>query len=154
MLVAMSMPALKKFEPHLQPGVTVMADSTQIQGMTYRDDVSVIQIPATGIAMKLGLVQLANVVMIGAVMAALGNPTLDSMIQAIQSLLPQHKAHLIPLEIEALQAGMGFQAWPPRICNVNPEKNPLPNRWAACGPGGAPASRGRTQISGRSDTGA
>ncbi len=105
-LVAMSLPALKKFEPAIQPGATVVVDSTQIQKIPHREGVVFLPVPATGMAMDLGLTQLANVVMMGAVMAAMGSPDRDSMVQAIQALLPESKAHLIPLEIKALQAGM------------------------------------------------
>jgi 2-oxoglutarate ferredoxin oxidoreductase subunit gamma len=107
-VIAMSLPALEKFEAWVKPGQTLIVDSHQITKENYRNDINVIEIPATKLAMEAGNVKFANVVMIGALMAAIGAPSIESMEEAIRDMLPKEKEALIPLEMNALHLGMNF----------------------------------------------
>lgn len=107
-VIAMSLPALEKFEAWLRPGGTLLVDSHQIKRSNYRDDVNVIEIPATKLAGDVGSVKFANVVMMGAMMAVIKAPSLPSMGAAIKDMLPKEKEALVPLELKALSLGMNY----------------------------------------------
>ena len=49
-----------------------------------------------------------NVAMIGALMAAIGAPLIESMAGAVKDLLPKDKESLYPMEMNALYEGMNF----------------------------------------------
>ena len=107
-VIAMSLPALEKFEAWVKPGKTLIVDSHQIKRSDFRNDIDVIEIPATKIAIEAGNVKFANVVMIGALMAVIGAPSIKSMEEAIKDMLPKNKQELVPLEMNALYQGMNY----------------------------------------------
>lgn len=105
-VVAMSLPALEKFESRVKPGGTLIVDNHQISRSDYRSDIHVIEIPATKIAIDSGNVKFTNVVMMGVVMAVLGSPTIESMKAAIREMLPKHNESLFEAEMKVLYLGM------------------------------------------------
>lgn len=107
-VIAMSLPALEKFEAWVKPGETLIVDSHQIARSDYRKDINVLEIPATKLAMEVGNVKFANVVMIGALMAVIGAPSVESMEVAIKDMLPKNKEELFPLEMKALYLGLDY----------------------------------------------
>ncbi len=108
LVMAMSVPALEKFEAYVKPGKLLIVDSHQIKRTQYRSDIEVIEIPATKIALEIGNVRFSNVVMIGAMMAAMRVPSMEGMTEAIKDMLPKDKEALIPMEMEALHQGLNY----------------------------------------------
>lgn len=107
-VIAMSSPAVEKFEAWVKPGKTLIVDSHQIKKTDFRKDINVIEIPATKLAMDAGNVKFANVVMIGALMAVIGAPSMKSMEEAVKDMLPKNKEALFPMEMNALYLGMNY----------------------------------------------
>jgi 2-oxoglutarate ferredoxin oxidoreductase subunit gamma len=107
-VIAMSLPALEKFETRVKPGKTLIVDSHLISKDNYREDINVIEIPATRMAIDAGNVKFANVVMMGVMMAVLNSPTLESMTEAVKDMLPKEKASLFDMEMKALHLGIDF----------------------------------------------
>jgi 2-oxoglutarate ferredoxin oxidoreductase subunit gamma len=104
----MSLPALEKFESWIRPGGTLIVDSHQIKKSDFRKDINVIEIPATKLAIDAGNVKFANVVMMGAMMAAIKAPSFSGMEEAVRDMLPKEKEALFPLEMNALSLGLNF----------------------------------------------
>ena len=73
-LIAMNRPSLEKFEQDVPPGGIILYDSSLIDVEPTRDDVKVFPVAATKIADSLGSGRSANVVMVGALMGAIGFP--------------------------------------------------------------------------------
>ena len=71
-LVAMNLPSLDKFENSAVPGAKIFVDSSLIDRKVERDDVDVYYIPATKLASDKNLPGLANMIMIGHVIAKAG----------------------------------------------------------------------------------
>ncbi|HEY3425929.1 MAG TPA: 2-oxoacid:acceptor oxidoreductase family protein [Negativicutes bacterium] len=69
-VIAMNLPSLDKFEPDLQPGGTLIINSSLIQRSAKRTDITVYQVPANEIAVELGNSKVANIVILGAFIAA------------------------------------------------------------------------------------
>ena len=107
-VIAMSQPAAEKFESKVKPGKTMIIDSHQIKRKEFRRDIQVIEIPATKIAMDIGNVKFSNMVMIGALMAAIRCPSVGSMSEAVKDFLPKGKESLFQSEMDALYEGMEF----------------------------------------------
>jgi 2-oxoglutarate ferredoxin oxidoreductase subunit gamma len=108
-VIAMSVPALNKFQPVVKRGGILIVDSHQVTHSDYRDDIRIIKIPATRIAMDKSNVKMSNMVMIGAMISVIGSPSLNSMALSIRDLLPQHMQYLFDIEMEMLEAGMAFE---------------------------------------------
>lgn len=108
-VIAMSMPAVERFEASVKQGKTLIVDSYQIKKTNYRKDINVIEIPATKIALDAGNIKFSNMVMIGALMAVIGTPSVTSMAEAVKDLLPKGKESLFDLEMNALYLGMDYK---------------------------------------------
>jgi 2-oxoglutarate ferredoxin oxidoreductase subunit gamma len=69
-VIAMNRPSLERFEPAVRPGGLILTDSTIVERAPQRADVTSAAVPATAIANELGATRSANVVIMGALLAA------------------------------------------------------------------------------------
>jgi len=105
-IIVMNRPSLSKYEPDVAPGGTVFVNSSIIPDKVQRTDVTVVYIPCDEIAAELGNPKVANMVMLGAYVAAtkvLKPETIENM---IREMFTGKKAKLVPLNMEALKRGM------------------------------------------------
>jgi 2-oxoglutarate ferredoxin oxidoreductase subunit gamma len=65
-LVAMNTPSVDKFMPMMNEGGLLVVNSSIVKGVEFRDDIEVVQVPATEIAESEGNLRGANIVMLGA----------------------------------------------------------------------------------------
>lgn len=104
-LIAMNRPALDKFEKTIVPGGSLFINSSIIDRKAERTDINVYYIPCSQIALDLGNPRVANIAMLGAYVAVTGCVKQESIIEALQHKLGERKAHLIPINREALAKG-------------------------------------------------
>jgi 2-oxoglutarate ferredoxin oxidoreductase subunit gamma len=83
MLIAMNQPALNKFAPIVKPGGVIVADDSMVVDKCAREDVSVVYIPATKLALDKELRGAANVIMVGRLIAETGLYTKDEIVNAM-----------------------------------------------------------------------
>lgn len=82
-LVAMSGPAVDKFEKRLKPGGLLLANTSIVpKERKYRGDIRVVRVDATDIAQKIDNLRGANIVMLGALAA--NEPGLFGGIEALE----------------------------------------------------------------------
>lgn len=105
-LIAMNQPSLDKFIDAVVPGGLIIADSTLVQNIPVRSDVTVKAVPAADIAEKAGLKGLGNIVLVGALFAA--DPFCDSEVltEAIEKCVPARKAAMLDKNKQALSLGI------------------------------------------------
>jgi 2-oxoglutarate ferredoxin oxidoreductase subunit gamma len=70
-----------------------------------RDPYVVVDIPATDIAVELGNIMTASMVMVGAYSAVTGLAGIDSLVDAVTAALPAYRAQHAALNQDALRAG-------------------------------------------------
>ena len=105
-LVAFNAPSLSKFGPTVLPGGTIIYDSSVITDLPeLAPDVRAHGVPFTEIAKDLGKVVVKNVVALGALQAATGLLSGESILTAIRLALKE-KCALIPLNEEAFFWGI------------------------------------------------
>lgn len=111
-LVAMNLPSLDKFINAVEPGGTVLIDSSLIDKKVTRDDVTVYYIPSSGLAEENGLKGLSNMILIGKLfreVCASGGEfsycTEEILGQAIQKCVPARKADMLELNRKAIALG-------------------------------------------------
>lgn len=106
--VLMNPPSLEKYANLVQAGGVLVLDSTLIQARTGRTDVTELAIPAKEIADELGVPQIANVVLLGALMAATGVVQRATMERVLEEhLSARHRAKL-EANKQALRRGMAL----------------------------------------------
>ncbi len=107
-LVAMNLPSLDKFESTAVPGAKIFVDSSLIDRKVERDDVDVYYIPATKLASDENLPGLANMIMIGHVIAKAGVMPYENVEITMKKLVPAKKQNLIELNIKAVELGYNY----------------------------------------------
>ena len=104
-LIAMNLPSLLKYEPTVVKGGTIFVNSSIIAEKVSRDDVRAIYVPCLDIANELGNAKVANMVMLGAYIEAMGNLGTDTIKEMLVHMFTGPKAKLVDLNIEALRRG-------------------------------------------------
>ena len=105
-LIIMNQPSLDKFLPRMEPhGIAVVNTSLVDISEVDERNVNLVAVPANQIADELGNVKMANMVAMGAYIQALGFMQMEKVQAALKQVISPHYAHLIPKNIEALQAG-------------------------------------------------
>ena len=104
-LIAMNLPSLLKFEPTVKAGGTIFVNSSIISEKVSRDDVRAIYVPCLDIANELGNAKVANMVMLGAYIEAMGNLGVETIKEMLVHMFTGPKAKLVDLNIEALRRG-------------------------------------------------
>ena len=105
-LIAMNGPSLAKFEDSVVPGGIIFINGTDIHPTAVPEGVKVINVPCGEIANKLGNPKVANMVMLGAYIAATQALNPETLRTMIHHTFTGAKAKLVPLNLEALEQGM------------------------------------------------
>ena len=104
-LIAMNLPSLLKFEPTVKAGGTIFVNSSIIAEKVTRTDVKAVYVPCLEIAQELGNLKVANMVMLGAYIQAMGNLKVETIKEMLVHMFTGPKAKLVDLNIEALARG-------------------------------------------------
>lgn len=104
-IMIMNKPSLKKFMPKLKTGGNLFLNTSLVKNAELRDDVNVYKIDANDIALELGNLKVANMVVLGAYLAVTKIFTEDEIIDILKQKFTGEKAKLIDINKKALEAG-------------------------------------------------
>ena len=107
-LIAMNLPSLDKYEKEAKKGSQIFVDSSLIDRKVERDDVEVYYIPATKLASDEGLSGLANMIMIGHMIAKSDIVPEENIEKAMQKVVPPTKQNMFDLNMKAVKLGMEY----------------------------------------------
>jgi len=105
-LVVMNQPSLDMFEKEVVDGGTIIIDSTVVTGDADSKRLNVVRIPASDIADEVGTAKVANVVILGALVAATGSYTPEFTESTLKGIIK--KKNLIDMNLEAFRKGYDF----------------------------------------------
>lgn len=103
--MVMNRPSLDRFEDAVISGGSLLVNSSLIDKKVSRDDIKVYYIPANEIADELGNNRVANMVMLGGYLEMTAAVSPGSVIESLTKVLGPSKAHLVPINQEALKRG-------------------------------------------------
>lgn len=101
---------LEQFEARMPKDGILILDSSMIPGKVKRTDVKAVYVPATEMASKLGSLQVANMVLLGAYLGLTGAVPVDSVDRAIDKLLQGRPGEILALDKKAVREGMKLVA--------------------------------------------
>ena len=107
-LIAMNLPSLDKYENETKAGGQIFVDSSLIDRKVERTDVETYYIPATKMASDEGLTGLANMIIIGHMIAKSGIVPEENIEKAMQKVVPATKQNMFDLNMKAVQLGMNY----------------------------------------------
>ncbi len=108
-LVVFNIQAFEKFEPTVKPWGVMFSDSTLVNKLSWRDDISAYYVPASGMASDNDLTGFANVIMLGKLVAATKLFPHDEFLAHMIDSIPASKAALIDKNRRAFELGYGYK---------------------------------------------
>jgi 2-oxoglutarate ferredoxin oxidoreductase subunit gamma len=105
-LVAMNRPSLEKFEKALKPGGILFYNSSLIDIKPTRTDIKVVAIPANELAIKLGNVKVANMIILGAILKSTNVIKFNTAVTVLKKTFAGKKSDLLSINQTALEEGM------------------------------------------------
>ncbi len=105
-LVVMNQPSLDAFEKEVVDGGTIIVDTTVVEGRPDGDRLNAVLIPASDIADEVGTPKVANVVVLGALVAATDAYDADYVMDTLKVAIK--KKSLIDMNMEAFKRGYEF----------------------------------------------
>lgn len=103
--IVMNAPSFYKFEGKVMPGGMLFVNSSIVKEKSIRDDISVYYIPANDIAKEIDSVKIANMVMLGAFIAATGTVSAETVKKVITNMFGSKSASAVSYNAEALLKG-------------------------------------------------
>lgn len=104
-VIVMNRPSLDKYESFVKKGGLLIINSTLIDKKATRNDIDVLYVPANELAEQAGSVKAANMVVLGAYLQKTHVVKDRNVIAALEKIMGEKKAKLIPLNEKALALG-------------------------------------------------
>ncbi|HNZ51007.1 MAG TPA: 2-oxoacid:acceptor oxidoreductase family protein, partial [Bacilli bacterium] len=106
----MNKPSLTKFWDKIIVNGTLLYNSSLITEPVVRNDCQVYGIPVVDLALELGNVKVANMIILGAYLYL--NPDFNDEIikKVLEKILGEDKQHLVDINIKAIQLGKDYIA--------------------------------------------
>ncbi len=108
-LIVMNDPSLNKFLYKLLPGGTLFINSSIVTSEITRQDIKVVKVPVTGMALEMGNSKVLNIIMLGAYVGYTQVVPAEVVWNTIQQKLGKKPA-LLPLNKRAFEAGLAIGA--------------------------------------------
>ncbi|RXJ03911.1 2-oxoacid:ferredoxin oxidoreductase subunit gamma [Anaerobacillus alkaliphilus] len=103
--IVLNNPSFQKFEPKVKSGGLLIVNKSLIELKSEREDITIIEVPATELAGQIGTTRVANSVILGAFLEYSKAVTQDAVIESLKKVLTKRKHHLIPANEQALSQG-------------------------------------------------
>jgi len=103
--IVMNPPSFERFEPVMKKGGVLIANASLVSSVSKRADIRFIPVQANEIAAELGGAQMANVVMVGALLQATGALALETLDKVLEEHISARHRAKIPANKQALRRG-------------------------------------------------
>lgn len=103
--VVLNLPSMEKYEPLVKSGGLLIVNSSLIPISSERQDIRIINVPASDIATELGNPRMANMVILGALIGATQIVSLETVAQQLDEHLSQRQRKWLEPNITALKKG-------------------------------------------------
>ncbi len=108
MAIVLNQPSFDKYEPLVKAGGVLVVNSSLVQGCSQRNDITCLLVPGNDIANGLGDVRMANVVLLGALLAVRPVVSLEAVKQTLDEHIPARRQKIIEPNKKALMAGAEY----------------------------------------------
>lgn len=99
-------PSFERYEPLVKPGGVLLSNASLIAVTSKRTDIRTYAIRANDIATEMGAAQLANVIIVGALIASTGVVRVETLDQVLDTHVSARHRDKIELNKRALRRGM------------------------------------------------
>ncbi len=103
--IVLDEPSYEKYQSLVQPGGTLVVNSSLVNSRSPRGDVDVVYVPASTLAQAYGSIQLLNMAAVGALLARQLFLPITAVENALQYHLPCAKSELLMANLQVLHGG-------------------------------------------------
>ena len=107
-LICMNEQAYRKFACDLKAGGLLVVNSSRIKNEEFRDDIKILSVPVDDIALELGNVRVANIVLIDALIGATDIVSEDVFVKSLEEKFKEKKPEILEINLKALMKGIEF----------------------------------------------
>ncbi|MBQ9945803.1 MAG: 2-oxoacid:acceptor oxidoreductase family protein [Clostridia bacterium] len=108
-LITMNEQSFKKFGASLKAGGILIANTSRVLSEITREDITVVRVPADDLAVELGNIKCANIILIGALIGAdAGIITEEAMLNSLEAKFASKKQEVLDLNKAALAKGIEY----------------------------------------------
>jgi 2-oxoglutarate ferredoxin oxidoreductase subunit gamma len=107
-VLALNLPSVDKYEKLMPEGGVLVANSSLFNREITRKDIVSLLIPANQIAERIGMARLANMIMVGAMVALKPILPLDAVKKALEEHIPERHKKTLPMNYSAMDEGFEF----------------------------------------------
>lgn len=111
-VIALNQPSLDKFEKAVKSGGLLMYDSTNIINPPTRADIEIVSIAASEEASNMKNTKIMNMIVLGGFLSRSEVVKVESVMAALEKVLPERYHHLLPLNEQALIRGQELVTQP------------------------------------------
>jgi 2-oxoglutarate ferredoxin oxidoreductase subunit gamma len=97
--------SMELYEPLVCAGGVLVVNTSLVRSRSQRTDITVVEVPANDLADEIGSVKIANLVLLGALLAVNPIVSMESVKQALDEHIPEHRRHVIEPNKRALDRG-------------------------------------------------
>ncbi len=108
-LIAMNLPSLEKYEREAPAGASIFVDSSLVTRKVARDDVHAYAVPATAMAAEHGCDTLANMILMGHVIAKTGVIPYEMVPDTLKKVVSAKHAALLDKNLAAIRLGYEYK---------------------------------------------
>ena len=107
-VLALNLPSVDKYENLVPDDGLLVANSSLFNREIERKSIRSLLIPANDIAEEIGMVRLANMIMVGAMIALSPILPLDVVKKALEEHIPERHKKTLPINFSAMDRGYDF----------------------------------------------
>jgi 2-oxoglutarate ferredoxin oxidoreductase subunit gamma len=104
-LLVMNEPSLTRFEKFVHAGGVLFLNTSLVASRSARKDITTIEVPANEIAVKMGNIKCANMVMLGAFAKKSGAISVEALKKSLPKVYPRASQKILDMNSNAIQAG-------------------------------------------------
>lgn len=104
----MNKPSLQKFEGKVRKHGILIINKSLAEIKAKRDDIDILEIPATDMAFSLGDSRVGNMIILGALLARKRLFSVDFMMDVLKDVISKSRQDMIPLNKEAIKQGYEY----------------------------------------------
>ena len=106
--IVLNPPSFERYEPLVKPGGVLLSNASLNTTISKRADIRVFDIRANDIATEMGAPQLANVILLGALIGSLGVVRVETLDKVLDEHVSARHRDKIELNKQALRRGMAI----------------------------------------------
>ena len=106
--VVMNKPSFQKFENKVTKGGLLVINKSLIDASSERNDIDILEIPATDMASSLGNTRIANMIVLGGLLAKRNIFKAQILIDSLKDVISQGRKNMIPINEEAIKKGYEY----------------------------------------------